>query len=76
MDERIRGLEVALQVIWPTLSPWLDEELNAYMVRLIDKDDPDARGAIKFIRRFKELPEQLRREAIAAQMPQQEDSLT
>lgn len=68
-----RALEHGLEGVWPVLGVWVEERVSELTLSLIDRDSDEVRGRIKQLRDLKALPEQLRAEAVGAQVPQKEE---
>jgi len=64
-DERIAEIQRTLEAIqngWPFFRSLLDERLSGLTEALINNDNEQTRGAIKELRRLRDMPELLQQE--------------
>lgn len=78
-DTRIAEIQKTLEAIhhgWPFLLAHIDQQIAGLTEKLINNDNEQARGAIKELRRLRELPETLthERDRISADLSEQDSA--
>ena len=76
MSERISQITRTLDAIrsgWPLIAEEIDDRISALTEQLISNDNEQTRGAIKELRRFRDMPDSLNqeREGIQAALAEQ-----
>lgn len=75
-EERISHIQRTLEAIksgWPVMKAHFDDRIEALTEQLINNDNEQTRGAIKELRRLRDMPESLaqEREGISAALAEQ-----